>query len=465
MLEDFLTNIFYGSNGSTLLHNVTQIYEQMFNKNFGELSSWSNLSNVSASSESDADQITAILTQQAGEYKHIAQIKKQTLINRRNNLNALKQEIEVTLKNGDLDELSKILYRDLWVEVDRVFNAYKDYLQAPEIQGLNSNQYITAKRLDALFAQIDNLDKAYTGFIRKMDILPSDIGNLFELALVLISDYGQQIVEEEVGEEAIQYFAKQMETSSRWKGPKTFARSGLDLSSVISVKYDSFIKQKKGNILSVSIPTGDESGLRLYTEFQTKFDSTKQGKADVIFTLPNTSETFSISAKNWSNLFLSLKSGQFIIQDFGNTTLAAALSRSNISSLAFEHWLYALGPREASGSQLQAAHMLAQVAIGADILMGYSQKKGAIANTIVINNRKAKRIQVLSVMELLEDIDKEISDRVSISNYNSQTIRAEAKYRFSDVKSWRTVGSNFYKGSLISYINNVHVSIKINPFL
>jgi hypothetical protein len=83
---------------------------------------------------------------------------------------------------------------------------------------------------------------------------------------------------------------------------------------------------------------------------------------DILLKLPDiANQPFRISAKNWNSA-----------NDFGETNLWYALSRTVSKKTALEHYMYSLAAYEANDNQLKAAHNLAKMSVFLDTIMGYS---------------------------------------------------------------------------------------------
>ena len=144
------------------------------------------------------------------------------------------------------------------------------------------------------------------------------------------------------------------------------------------------------------------------TDLQMKVAS--QDKLDVI--LNWNGDTFNVTAKN------------YMLKDHKMVTLvtgAPLLSFINGEKPEFiNHWLntVTMNDRERkANANLELAHIAMKLTILAKALTGQGLGKTGVADTFIINNRSAKRIEVYSTHEILNRIEKNINDVARFAGY------------------------------------------------
>lgn len=135
-----------------------------------------------------------------------------------------------------------------------------------------------------------------------------------------------------------------------------------------------------------------------------------QDKLDVI--LNWNGDTFNVTAKNYM-----LKEHKMVTLVTG----APLLSFINGERPEFiNHWLntVTMNDRERkANANLELAHIAMKLTILAKALTGQGTGKTGIADTFIINNRSAKRIEVYSTAEILNRIEKNINDVARFAGY------------------------------------------------
>lgn len=284
----------------------------------------------------------------------------------------------------------------------------------------------------------------FNEILKTIQVGPASLGKIFEYGLAGINGevglFAQMTTEKLIDEFVL--------------GDKSVKREGTD----VAIVFDTGDKPRAKKDLKF---TGKNSLTIGGVEIKTDFSDSRMGKADVIVHLPSDPKSsFKISAKNWAGFNIGHEHG------FGETSIMAAVARSNPSDSVLQHFLYAMGPREANENQIQAFHDYAKMCLALDILIGYSQRSfGGTADTIVINNRQEKKIYVYSGQQLIDEATKKEQGVLSFAKYSESELRETAKKFLEERKRWGNFDSNRYKANLINKLSELKISIMMNSAL
>lgn len=418
-LEKYLNKLFYPKNTvdkkltEQYMNRVVQAYESYTKKK---------LNNVNFS----MDQELTLANPEAGfkmlrerweHLNHKEEIQRNTLETR------LKKVKEMIQKLPDLK--SAIDNYDNIVEQANKLKEGLDQL----IEKTGVNKWLKLDNQDILdeVAQMDELFAA----LSTVTILPSDYGDILEIALELLQ-YDMNNITDEVVAELVENMKKGVGS--------TKGRSKVGTEVFISTKdflEDNTKSKRKGykfTIDNLEVISNPGSGGR-------------QGKIDVLLELPDiVNQPFRISAKNWSS-----------VNDFGETNLWYALSRTVSKKTALEHYMYSLAAHEANGNQLKAAHDLAKMSVFLDTIMGYSQQNNYV-DTLVVNDRSKRKVHVFSIRRLLQNF-RDNTSHIVITGYDENNVISSARLAY-DRYSLNGANTNAFKQYLIASYIDMKVSAK-----
>lgn len=291
------------------------------------------------------------------------------------------------------------------------------------------NEWLKLDNQDIL-AEVAQMDKLFAA-LSTVTILPSDYGDILEIALGLLQ-YDINSMSDEVVAELVKNMAKGVGS--------TTGRSKVGTEVFISTKdflSDNTQNKRKGykfTVDNLEIISNPASGGR-------------QGKIDVLLELPDiANQPFRISAKNWNS-----------VNDFGETNLWYALSRTVSKKTALEHYMYSLAAYKANNNQLKAAHDLAKMSVFLDTIMGYSQQNNYV-DTLVINDRSKRKVHVFSIRRLLQNF-RDNTSYIVITGYDENNVISSARLAY-DRYSLNGENTNAFKQSLIASYINTKVSAK-----
>lgn len=418
-LEKYLNKLFYPKNTvdkkltEQYMNRVVQAYESYTKKK---------LNNVNFS----MDQELTLANPEAGfkmlreRWEHLShkeEIQRNTLETR------LKKVKEMIQKLPDLK--SAIDNYDNIVEQANKLKEGLDQL----IKKTGANEWLKLDDQD-IIAEVAKMDELFAA-LSMVTILPSDYGDILEIALELLQ-YDMNNITDEVVAELVENMKKGVGS--------TKGRSKVGAEVFISTKdflEDNTKSKRKGYkfaIDNLEIISNPGSGGR-------------QGKIDVLLELPDiVNQPFRISAKNWSS-----------VNDFGETNLWYALSRTVSKKTALEHYMYSLAAHEANGNQLKAAHDLAKMSVFLDTIMGYSQQNNYV-DTLVVNDRSKRKVHVFSIRRLLQSF-RDNTSHIVITGYDENNVISSARLAY-DRYSLNGANTNTFKQYLIASYINMKVSAK-----
>ena len=154
-----------------------------------------------------------------------------------------------------------------------------------------------------------------------------------------------------------------------------------------------------------------------------------QGKVDVEFSLPRAHDKLKMSAKNYK-----ISDRSKLIHLVDGTRLSYLIQDQKMD--AINHWLNIMSkgierdgsigtkdPKEGvDNTTLQAAKNMIYLTVAAKALAGNNLGRLDNADQFVVNNRTAKRIQIISIQNLLNTIRDNITQQMSIPALNSNVL-------------------------------------------
>ncbi len=95
---------------------------------------------------------------------------------------------------------------------------------------------------------------------------------------------------------------------------------------------------------------------------------------------------------------------------------------------------------------------MAQLALKADIAMGYGQGEAGYANVLVVDNGNA--IKVFDIASIV--------NTYRLSGYNSGSIQSAAINNYNSMKNVMIGRTDHYLGAMTSSLNKMQVTIRLN---
>jgi hypothetical protein len=289
---------------------------------------------------------------------------------------------------GDLEEQLKQLLEE--VKRDKGIN--DEEFVKDKILFENSSQDIIKK-----VANIDNLYSQITYF-QNFPISNDLLGKTFEYAL----DFLVKLVTEGVTDEIMNEFGK----------TATFGQQTANRGEIINAEGITITTSKtKEGKTKTFLELGNGDSFEVTSAF-----SDKQGKIDVNIKFPeiNNNQPSRVSAKNWS---------KFSGRDFGTVNLESAMLRTVGVNPTLSYGLSVGYFSSKATGVLNAVHNYAKAVVSLDSLMGYSQLSN-YADTIIINDRAARKIHVYSISSLLSKIEYDLDRNNSqwLHGYDAEEI-------------------------------------------
>lgn len=420
-LENYLNSMIYGVDGGSQaagrLANVTTQYLE--NKFQAAYDTYDFSQNMLTSEAARQDKIIGVEGYQS--FQHSKYIECKTVQER---ILAAQEAIKIMVEEGK-DATPQLHALQALINIGKsILNASDEMIAGAVMPGKVD---VTADNRQ-LITQLDELWQALT-FVRSLPVDNQTAGDLFEKALHVVST-GKSF--DEMTDDML-YETFMQETA----GAKVVSRGGLIHIDGVKIEGPSTQVSKDGS-KKISYQITGDNGSTL--TIQGAFDE-KQGKMDVLMTMPNSDDTFRASAKNWTS---------FKHRDFGTTRLSYAILRSAGLNDLFAYG-FGLGWSEYSGD-ISKLHNFAKMAVLVDILMGYSQESG-YADTIVINNRSHAHVYVYSMRSLL---DKAASDLTNLKliGYNDTEIANSINLDFS-----HHLDNQNYMQSIYSSLSAFQISV------
>ena len=418
-LEKYLNKLFYPKNTvdkkltEQYMNRVVQAYEGYTRKKLNNANFSMDQELTLASPEAGFK----MLRERWEHFTHKEKIQKDTLKIRL-------EKVEEMIKR--LPNLKSAI--DNYEEIVEQTDALKKSLERL-IQKTGANEWLKLDNQDIL-AEVAQMDEMFAA-LSTVTILPSDYGDILEIALGLLQ-YDMNSVTDEVVAELVKDMTKG--TGSTKGRSKAGTEVFISTQDFLNDKTQNKRKGYKFTVDNLEIISNPASGGR-------------QGKIDVLLNLPDiANQPFRISAKNWNS-----------VNDFGETNLWYALSRTVSKKTALEHYMYSLAAYEANQNQLKAAHDLAKMSVFLDTIMGYSEQNNYV-DTLVINDRSKRKVHVFSIRRLLQNF-RDNTSHIVITGYDENNVISSARLAY-DRYSLNGENTNAFKQGLIASYINMRVSAK-----
>ena len=267
-------------------------------------------------------------------------------------------------------------------------------------------------------------------------VTPQQAGLIFEKALAL-ADYKDTATEDTIPE-----LVEQLSNA----GQKVIARGGGLISYTMDINAVDLKEARESKHFKIN-----EENMTVTYSYNP--GAAKQGKMDVQLTFGDpTSQNYRISAKRWGK-----GTG-----DLGSTSIDAGITRTAGVGVAEAYKLAVLTPSQdqldvsrdglPSFSAVSSAHEMAQLALKADIAMGYGQGEAGYANVLVVDNGNA--IKVFDIASIV--------NTYRLSGYNSGSIQSVAINNYNSMKNVMIGRTNHYLGAMTSSLNKMQVTIRLN---
>ena len=373
-LEAYLNSVFYGNNGTnksitaSLQNAAAEYYGNIIGQKFDSYDFEKNFFSSVGSANGK------IALDERASFSHSKYIARNTVLKR---LWEAEHQLNNLMNSSDPNGEYENIISDLQKLINTANTLYGELPFITLSNGVNvikvdENSRNLINQLDELYQKVS--------FAASLPLTVQELGDVFEKALSAVGD--ADTVDNLTDEVIKENFSKST------LGHQTSARGGLiQLSGVdFEIKEN---KNKKTGQSSIRYEVAGDNGsvINISGEF-----SDKQGKMDVLFTMPETHEQFRVSAKNWKTIDSS--------RGFGQTDLEGAVIRTGgfVNTIA-----YGIGVGIVN-SPLQNAHDYAKACAILDIVMGYSQDS-AYADTLIINDRSSASIKVFSIEAILDKIN------------------------------------------------------------
>lgn len=412
-LQDFLNQAFYpdmygtanGQNYSQAISTlIAKAYEEKYNaavNNFSMGKSGVGYGNITM------ETLPTLIRDKHESFTHTSKMYVSTISDRLQRVKTALQKAE-NISAPEIESYRKdllSLYQQLsYLEEMKGVAAGSDKKGAFfDLQGANANLVDAINKMDQEFAAASAVGGLFT---------PYDYGQVLEWILQAFSNHTEDRAEQ-IGNALFEDFAKTAGSEKTGGSNKDFLKVRMG-----DVKWDKSSVTKtdikgEGASVSLSDENGNSFSFHLARDFNP--DKDRQGKMDVEFLFNTDAKKtipFRISAKNW----------QTLDRDFGETNVIYALLRSAGNESAVE---YALAMQDKDENNTSAAHRLAKYSLLVDILMGYSQQNN-YADTIVINVRNEQRVIVASIIDIVDQINRELKT-FNLAGYQDATIESHMR--------------------------------------
>lgn len=266
-------------------------------------------------------------------------------------------------------------------------------------------------------------------------VTPQEAGLIFEKALALV-DYKETATADTIPE-----LVQQLSNA----GQKVIARGGDMISYSMDINAVDLEQAKESKHFKIN-----EKNMTVTYSYNP--GAAKQGKMDVQLTFGDpTSQDFRISAKRWSKG----------IGDLGHTSIDAGINRTAGMGVAEAYKFAVLTPSQdqfdvnkdgtPSFTAVSAAHEMAQLALKADIAMGYGQGQEGYANVLIVDNGHA--IKVFDIATIV--------NKYELSGYNAGSIQGAAISHYNSMKNVMIGRTEHYLGAITSTLNKMKVTIRM----
>lgn len=334
---------------------------------------------------------------------------------------------------------------------------------------------LQGKERENIVKDINAVHAFYSSLItekKKSRISNTELGTILEFAMVA---FGEILgLEEEVISNELLYegLIKDLEKKRSWRGQESVDRGGKLLNMAVDAGFTKEVEfiNKKGQTSKKTVINLDDGSNIVFDYYgSTNAIANAQGKVDVAFNYKENDQVTQLRA--------SLKNWQQASRDFGDTSILNGIQRSFNSVGTVERYVMSLqhpivtirkdGSRKEyknAHDNLSKAHLSAQVAIVADILLGYSQRSGH-AN-IAILYIKGKGFKVLDLVDELEKYvgnDVMASPHTKLIGYNVEGLQSMAQRTRQAVlaRSHKLEKGNTqnYYGIMYNYLKSQRVTL------
>lgn len=448
-LETFFNHAFYPEkygqgDGSQYYTNIIRAVEAAYQQKYNTALNNFSMGASDVTYGVQPDGLPQLIRERHEAFVHKEKIYISTLESRLNRVKQVLNQIDASNGGAVLDDLKKDLVS--------LQSNLQNLLNIKDVQTNKNGAFLDLEHNDDLYQAVQIIDAQFEAASQVGGIFgPRDYGQILEWVLQAFDASTEPLIEE-IGEDIIQ--KELIDKMTKTAGSDTTGKNGLSV-SINGIKYDTDYIKKPPKSGEVTISNGTESFSFKYTQ-GFKPDSDRQGKMDVNFTFNDegTYVPFRISAKNWKTLD----------RDFGSTPLIYALLRTLGDESATE---YAFAMQdEKNDNVVKSSHQMAKYAIIADILMGYSQENN-YADTLLINDRAASRVIVVSLVDLMEKIYSKIEDQ-KIQGYNDDVIHNRMIILRQAVAKAKQSRSSMYKSLAYKYMQSVQTAVhfaNISPHL
>lgn len=468
-LERYLQERFYPTKETsekiTTMHNnlksaIEKLYEQEYEKRLKDFEFGQETVHF------DSDELIKIIREEHEAWEHKNKISLDVMQQRLNKVKAVQKELDNNPGEHKLNAYKNEMQRLIEIYnkmIARLLATGEDDLHfgsSSKKTGhtiTNQSYYDLVNEADSLFKIVSTESGTFSS---------QDYGNVLEWCLKAYSsdaEYKAEKLEKHLMDEFSKDFIKSFTTTEGTQSADTSISMKLDsLNIVEDEKYEkNFIKTKENDdvFLTIKDPRGGQEFSLKWTKSFSPDTKGRQGKMDVSFKLKtskNKKVPFRISAKNWATLD----------RDFGSTSLIFGLLRSGGQFLS-THYSFLMQDENKDNvvtNLLNRAHETAKFACMLDILQGYSQKN-TYADTLVINNRKNKKIMVYSIFNIVESIYNNLSG-FELGGYNGNEIYGDLKSLSSTIRKMSfderagEGNSKLYQELAYKYLQALKVNLK-----
>lgn len=477
-LEKYLNQLFYPekyaskvsaqtkAESAALMQTIQKAYEEKYN------SAISNFESMGSSGVTKTPKDVISLARRAHEdFDNKKRIHEGTLKNRFNNVQNLLNQINSLEEVEQVDATLKAQVMELYDLLNELIKLKGDVKGWIHFDSTDDNIVGQIIRANELYRDLSSSTGAFS---------PQDYGQILEWALEAASadaeKDGEALLAKVVKDAFIlndpKALQKVLNPSGAEKVSGTDIRVSLDMSverrgnsannDFISMVTKPEVDSKGNQTNTTYYEIDDGQGGKFQFKFVSGFNISQEGKyqkMDVNFLFndsgasKNKQVPFRISAKNWSK-----------DNDFGETSLIAAMIRHFGSDDAALQYAFIMQDKGAKSNAIEEAHQVAKLAAFLDILMGYSQEEG-YADTIVINRRSAKEVKVYSIRNMLVNVQKQLksggSAEVPVSGYDGDLIKYQMEILSNAVANSGQKSERF-KSLAFKYLQSIQLTVHHN---
>lgn len=446
-LQDFLNHAFYpekygvGKTGQDYTKTIQGLVEKAFAEKLNTTINNFSMGSAETTYGATLDTLPTLVQNLHETFEHKEKIYIATIEDR---LQRVKDALQKTnsITGTEIEE-----YRSRLLKLQNDLNKLAELKM--DAVNVGNNAYFDLKNKNSnLIDLINHTDNEFKALSSVGGIFgPQEYGQVLEWVLQAFSDKTNKAAEE-IGNQMVKDFTKT--AGSIKTGP-----SSLNLLQVSSIKFDdkNIVKIQEKPEETQKIIISDPKGGKVEFDWISSFrpDGSRQGKMDVDFKFndPKTGKQipFRISAKNWKTLD----------RDFGDTNVIYALLRSAGNNGAINYMLAMQD--EKNQNNIDKAHRLAKYCLVADILMGLSQE-GHFADTIVINVRQEKRVIVGSIIDILDNIWKNLKN-FDLPTYPGSTINQKLTIIRNALNNTDSKSDQYYSLAM-KYLQTIRVVLHYN---